>query len=112
MNNLPTKITIKLYPIEYAALLGFLQRSTENTQVLGLNAHLNDIVLYSLYLRKWQMIQASMLYQTKKPRTITLKPHEAKALYEELRHTKEGMLSLILCHLDRALINQGFNNQQ
>ncbi|WP_428657601.1 hypothetical protein [Runella sp.] len=110
---MPTdKVIIKLYSVEYAALFGHLHKISTHTGQLGLNSTVSHMVLYDLFWRKGHTIECNAKSKKSKPRSITLKPVEAKALYDELRpHSyTDVLLCQIFGHLDRALLNLGFNN--
>lgn len=105
------KITIKLHPIEFAALYYHLETIAKNTQSLGFNSSVSDLVLTDYYTRKALQLIANA--RQSKDRSITLRPSEAIALYLDLipeSHT-DDLKGQILGQLDRALINLGFNNQ-
>lgn len=103
-------ITIKLYCNEYAFLFSFFEQNKENVDLMGLNAHVISLCLEALYERKRFNIKQNALSYSKSPRSLTLKPYEARALYDELRNLEFPVAKIIFGHLDRALINAGFNN--
>lgn len=103
-------ITIYLSRVDYAYLLGALERNSKNVSLLGLNAHIGSMCLEALYVRKLSNLKKNALSRSKSPRQLTLKPHEAKALYDALRISDSPIAKVIFGHLDRALINAGFNN--
>ncbi|MCA0229856.1 MAG: hypothetical protein LCH91_05290 [Bacteroidetes bacterium] len=103
-------ITIKLYPIEYSYLFGALERNKKNVDLLGLNSHVGSLCLEALYVRKQNNLRRNALSRSKLPRQLTLKPIEARALYDALRISDSPFAKTIFGHLDRALINAGFNN--
>ncbi|MDF7817952.1 hypothetical protein P1X15_10110 [Runella sp. MFBS21] len=105
------KITIKLHPIEFASLYCHLETITKNTHSLGFNSSVAHLVLTDYFSRKALQLIANA--RQSQSRSITLKPSEAIALYQDLipeSHTDE-FKGQILGQLDRALINLGFNNQ-
>lgn len=110
MYNLPTSISIELYPVDYSYLWGFLENNSKTVLEFGLNTHIGALVIEALYTRKYLMIRNGSFSSSKKPRRLTMKPLEAKALYEELKYADSPLATIILGHLDRALINAGFNN--
>lgn len=103
-------ITIKLYPIEYGFLYGFLNGNNQTVSLMGLNSHISNLVMDQFYVRKGVNIKQNATSYTKKPRRLVLKPLEAKALYDSLRLIDYPVAKVIFGHLDRALINAGFNN--
>lgn len=112
MSDLPATITIKLYPFEYAILYEFLQHTEYNVSHLRLNSPINHMVLALYFEKKKNTIKNNALSKYKKPRSLTLKPTEAVALYHELRPIASinRVYRILLGHLDRALINAGMNN--
>ncbi|WP_273215613.1 hypothetical protein [Runella zeae] len=105
------KITIKLHPIEFASLYYHLETIAKNTHNLGFNSSVAHLVLTDYFSRKALQLIANA--RQSKSRSITLKPSEAIALYQDLipeSHT-DDLKCEILGQLDRALINLGFNNQ-
>ena len=104
-------VTIKLYPLEYTHLYWHLDKLANNAETLGLNATVNSMVLSIFLKRKEPAIINNALSKKGKPRSLTLKPHEAKALYHELKlySYSDLILGQIFGHLNRALINLGFN---
>ncbi len=104
-------VTIKLYPLEYTHLYWHLDKLAQNTEALGLNATVSSMVLSGFLKRKETTIMHNALSKKGKPRSLTLKPHEAKALYDELKlySYSDVILGQIFGHLNRALINLGLN---
>ena len=104
-------VTIKLYQLEYVHLYCHLIKVSEHVEVLGINSTVNSMVLSVFFKRKKQTITTNAQSKNGKPRSLSLKPHEAKALYEELKlySYSDVMLGQIFGHLNRALINLGFN---
>lgn len=103
-------ISIELYPVDYSYLWGFLENNSKNVLQLGLNTHIGALVIEALYTRKYLMIRNGSFSSSKKPRRLTMKPIEAKALYEELKFANSPLATIIFSHLDRALLNAGFRN--
>ena len=112
---MPTdKVTVKLYPLEYASLFEHLSNLAKNAQEYGLNTTAGQLLLYDFFSRKWNMIGRNANNRKGKMRSLSLKPHEARALYDELRiySNVDVVIGQIFGHLDRAMVNLGFKNQQ
>lgn len=110
---MPTdKVTVKLYPLEYAALYRHIRNLSENVITLGLTASVGSLLMYDFFCRKGDQIVRNA--RGRKMRSISLKPHEARALYDELRlySSYDIVLGQIFGHLDLAMVNLGFQNQQ
>ena len=110
---MPTdKVTIKLYPLEYASLYHHIRDLSENVITLGLTASVGSLLMYDFFCRKGDQIIRNA--RARKMRSISLKPHEARALYDELSiySTTNVIIGQIFGHLDRAMVNLGFKNQQ
>lgn len=106
-------ITLKLYSTEYAALGSYLDDLQRNTIALGYNATTAHILLSEFFAKKTPQFIRNATTHSKIPRSIKLRPAEAKALYQELLYTdRNDFLQNIINHLDRALINQGFQNHK
>lgn len=109
-NSLPATISIELYPVDYSYLWGFLDNNSKTVLHFGLNTHIGALVIEAFYSRKYLMIRNSSFSSSKKPRRLTMKPLEAKALYDELKSADSPLAKIIFGHLDRALVNAGMNN--
>lgn len=109
---LPPKISVKLYPVEYAALYTYMARTYNQVLSFGLNSRVNEILLHDLFYRRAHILKHNAQSHTGKARSISFKSTEARALYDELKpHSHiDVLLGNVFGHLDRSLINAGFNN--
>lgn len=109
---LPTKISVKLLPIEYATLYTYLSRNFNQVESFGLNSRVNELLLHDLFFRRAHILNHHSHYNKGKARSITFKVTEARALYDELKPYSytDVLIGQIFGHLDRSLINAGFNN--
>lgn len=111
---MPTdNVTIKLYPMEYSQLYLHLAGVYNSAKSFGLNSSVSHILLHDLFCRKAYIINRNSHNPTGKLRSISFKPHEARALYDELisYSNTNVVLGQIFGHLDRAMVNLGFNNK-
>lgn len=112
---MPTdKVTVKLYPLEYTHLFEHLSKLEKNVKAQGLNASTGHLLLYDFFWRKGNQIARNAKSRKGQARSLSLKPHEARAIYEDLRiySYNHVFLGAIFWHLDRAMVNLGFQNQQ
>ena len=112
---MPTdNVTVKLYPLEYLSLYNHLTALFDNVKAQGLNASTGQLLLYDFFWRKGNQIVRNAQSRKGQMRSISLKPHEARALYEQLRiySTTNVIIAQIFGHLDRSMVNLGFQNQQ
>lgn|GEM_PF-3339657 len=105
-------ISIKLLPLEYATLYTYLSRNYSQVESFGLNSRVNEILLYDFFIRRAHILNHHSHYHKGKARNLSLKATEARALYDELKPFSytDVLIGQIFGHLDRSLINAGFNN--
>ena len=101
-------IRLKISQNEGQALCRILGLNTLFVEQIRYNSTINQLVLYNFYKSKKESLRKKAL--TKAQFSQTLKPHEARALHNELQlYPHNPFLILLLGKLDQAIVNQSFN---